>query len=537
MKLKHHLIAGAALAVCTASSFAALDPAACTAAVTSTTTAEAMVANCAPAATLFIGGASTMSGVVQGIANAQLFDTTAFQPIVITNATGGAQARNSSGVPALNSNIKAYFGKAKSTLDASIAGKLIYVVYNYNNGSAGGVSQLLGKTPKLADQFDAAKGIPEADVPFVGPAKDQTTPDAKTVNAFCGTTATGVTSTFVSGVATVACKSHTMLTADMALSDVRAQELYKLYAAAAKGKPSALTQAPLLLQSFGVAVSEKLYIALQKKNGLPSSCNTTDIDTAACQPSITSADYASLVAKNGKVASLVDLVGAANLDAADVSAQLVLARRDDLSGTQAASNIFFVNGQCGGNQNFADPKSFDSTQLKAGALLGGLAIRTDVTDDTASLDVQANVTGTGAKDSIASAGFAIGVAGTGNGAKFSNSVTSSLKGRFVKIDGLSPNFDGTNFAANKASRTVIANGSYPFAHTLYGMYVTKTMAGTKAPYPGKNSMVQAMLAGFKNSNLSNLEGLAYLDGATGVAAQQSAVNRANGNNCSPIVKL
>lgn len=536
MKLKFKLIAGAALAACGASSFAAaLVPAACTAAVTDVATAEALVANCAPAATLFIGGASTMSGTVQAIANAQIFDTTTFKPVVITNA--GAQARNAANVQALNGNIKAYFGKAKSTLDASIAGKLIYVVYNYNNGSAGGVSQLLGATPKLADQFDALKGIPEADVPFVGPAKDQTTPDTKTQNAFCGTTATTVPSTFTAGVATVACKSHTMMTADMAVSDVRAQELYALYAAAAKGAPSALTQVPLFLQSFGVAVSDKLYTALQKQTFGASNACVGDFTSAACQPSITSASYASLVAKGGKVATLADLVGSANLPAADVAAPLVLARRDDLSGTQAASNMFFVNGQCGGNGNAAVAKSVDQKVAKAGGLLGGLAIRSDVTDDVAGvLDVMANVTGGAAKDAIASTGYAIGVAGTGNGAAFSNSVTSSLKGRFVKIDGVSPNFDGTNFAANKASRTVIANGSYPFAYTFYGMYVTKTMADAKNA--AKKGMVLAMLEGFKNSNNSDLEGIAYLDGtATGVASKQAAVNRADGNNCSPIVKL
>lgn len=235
MKLKFNLIAGACLAICSASSFAAAaDTTVCATPVSAAdaAAAEKLVNNCKPAATVFVGGASTQSGNLLTVANAQLFDPT-FTPIQIQDNATASKA-----------NVKAYLGKAKAGL-GTLGGKLIYVVYNYNNGSAGGVSQLLGKTPKLADNLPAntAKYIPEADVPFIGPAKDQFTPDTKTANAFCGTAATGVTST----ATLVACNSHTTQTADLALSDVRAQELYAIYPAAAKGKVSTLTQIPLAL--------------------------------------------------------------------------------------------------------------------------------------------------------------------------------------------------------------------------------------------------------------------------------------------------
>jgi len=517
MKFRTHLIAGAAMAVCSAGAFAA--PATCPATITTPadgTAAEIIVNNCVPAATLFIGGASTMSSNVLTIANAQIFDTAAFTPIEIRPSASVTTA-----VPSLSAaNFKAFLGVAKSGI-GGVGGKLVYVVYNYNNGSAGGVSQLLGKTPKLADQTDVNKRIPEATVIFVGPAKSQNVPDTKTANAFCGTTPSGITST----ATLVGCTSYNTMTADMALSDVRAQELYAVYAAAAKGKPSTLTQIPLAYQSFGVAVSPTLYAALQTAQGL------TNDATAANQPSITRASYASLVSKGGKIDSLSSFLSA-NATVSGYTpptGELVLARRDDLSGTQAVSNMFFVNGQCGGNGNAAVAKSLDEKVGKAGGLLGGLAIRQNTTDDVAGvLDVQSNSTTNDVRTALNVAGtYAIGALGTSSGG------AQGTAGHFVKIDGISPNANGTNFRNAAATRAQIVNGNYQFAYTLYGMYVTKTMADAKNA--NKKAMVDAMMAGFANSTLTDLAGMGYLDGAANT--KQTSFTRQGGNNCSPITKL
>lgn len=513
MNLKLRLISAAAIATCSMASQAQLVTSACSAAITDAAAAEALVANCTPVATLFIGGASTQSANTLTVLNAKLFDTALMAPIEITDNASPTKA-----------NIKAYIGKTKAITGGYPAGSLIYVVYNYNNGSAGGVSQLLAKTPKLADQTIPAKAIPEATVAFVGPAKNINTPGGTVKNAFCGTVATGVASTATK----VACNSITTMTADMALSDVRAQELYSLYPAAT-GKPSTLTQVPLFMQSFGVAVSQPLYIALQKKNGLDTTvCGVSPgIDTAACQPSISRADYASLVAEGGKVNSLAALTGDSTL-----TAELKLSRRDDLSGTQAVSNMFFVNGQCGGNDEVSVAKSIDQAVAKAGGLMGGLAIRTDVSDDvTGVLDVQANATSTNVRTFVGSTtDYAIGVAGVGSGGK------QGTAGRFVKIDGVSPNFDGTNYMNATATRNQINNG-YQFSYVMFGMYVTamKDLA--------KKATVLAVLDGFKSSAVTNLSGIAYLDSdaSNAVAAQQAKYSRVDSsgktNNCSPITKL
>ena len=522
MNFNVRLIAGACVALCAVASQAqSINTAACTVNPTTAAQAEALVVNCAPAGMLFIGGASTQSSNLLTVLNTTLFDTSAMTPIEIVD-----------NVTASKKNVKAYLGKTKAIVGGYKAGTLLYVVYNYNNGSAGGVSQLLAATnpPTLAQQSNSKTAVPEATVPFIGPATNQTTPGGTLKNAYCGTTATGVTSTATK----VACNSYRTMAMDLALSDVRAEELYSLYPAATK-PTSVLTQVPLFLQSFGVAVSQPLYVALQKKNGLPTDCNTTNIDTAACQPSIKRADYASLVAKSGNIATIASLTGDSTL-----TGTLKLARRDDLSGTQAVSNMFFVNGQCGGNGEKAVSTSIDAAVSKAGGLLGGLAIREDVTDDAVgTLDVQSNVTSGNVKTAISSTtDYAIGVLGTGSGGKQGpNTDASTNYGRFVKIDGLSPNYDGTNYMTAAATRAQIANGNYPFAYVMYGMYHSDTINASTNTV--KKAAVLALLNGFKSSAVTDLAGIAYLDSSASnaVAARQSLYSRAGGDNCSPIVKL
>jgi hypothetical protein len=219
-----------------------------------------------------------------------------------------------------------------------------------------------------------------------------------------------------------------------------------------------------------------------------------------------------------------------------------LARRDDYSGTQAASNMFFVNGQCGGNYEQANTKSIDAAVLKAGGLMGGLAIRTDkdAEDVPATLDVQANATSTLVKNALSSADdYVIGVLGTGGGSAVTG--TGTAKGRFVKIDGVTPNFASATATApsSTATRAQIANGVYPFAYVMQGMYVTATIDKVAT----KKATVLAVLNGFKSSALTNLSGIAYLDSAASdmVSAQQSKYSRTytdgKVNNCSPITKL
>jgi hypothetical protein len=490
MKLQRTLIAGACLALGSAASFAATKITCPSALPTDIATAVTWVNSCTPDQTLFIGGASTLKGNTPAIVNAKIFDLTKLTPIKIVDKGG---------VSGLAGNVIASYG-----LDSS--SKRIFVVYNYNNGSAAGVSQLFAKP-------DAVK-VPESDVVFVGPAKDAT--HAKPGTAVLGN---GVASA-APGAGTPASPfsvdvaQHYPQQADIALSDVRAQELYALYAAAAKGKAKDLTQTPVFTQSFGVAVSPLLYAELQTQQGL-----TVGDFTAAHQPSITRAQYASLVSKAGTIKSLAALTG--NPARTEV---LTLARRDDLSGTQATSNILFVNGQCGGNGNQAVPKSLDEKVAKAGGLGGGLPIISIADAATYPLlNILSASTSTDVKNAISSTtGYAIGVLNVGGGGAVTG--TGGGNGRFIKIDGHSPNF----YAGVADTLSQLRDGSYPFSVTTFALVNTK--ANNKVP--AKKVLTDALIAGFKDSTIPGVpSGIAYFDGS---ATKGATAVRANGNNCSPI---
>lgn len=112
-------------------------------------------------------------------------------------------------------------------------------------------------------------------------------------------------------------------------------------------------------QGFGVMVSEALYSAMmakQKLEGrLPASCVVSDFTPGACQPSISRAEYAAVVDGNN-FAYVAN--GALSGDTNVVN----LCRRVETSGTQASSNVVFLNNSCG-NANptlgFKNPKFVD----------------------------------------------------------------------------------------------------------------------------------------------------------------------------------
>lgn len=98
-------------------------------------------------------------------------------------------------------------------------------------------------------------------------------------------------------------------------------------------------------QVFGVAVSKKLFQDMQAAQGINTATCATGADerAAACQPTISRAQYATIVAADFN-APKTD--GAAFLGSA--AGKLTLCRRVDTSGTQASSNQYFLNNLTGG---------------------------------------------------------------------------------------------------------------------------------------------------------------------------------------------
>jgi hypothetical protein len=531
MKFKYSAVVGAVLAVGSASTFAVTAAVSCPTYKAGMTNQENLdyVNKCTPESVLFIGGASTMKGNIfagTSVVMNDIFDTSKMAPIPV---------KDSGSVSGKAGNVLAFYGIGKAS------GKRVFVVYNYNNGSAAGVSQLLGKPAADSVTDDKTKMV-ESDVVYVG-----LDPKAKTANT-CTPASTVSADLAATTNTTVTCTTHAPLQADIALSDVAPRELYKLYTSAT-GKLSTLKATPVFLQSFGVVVSPKLYDALAVKNVadglLPASCVTGGANSTSpdCQPSISSADYASLVTKAGSIKSLAALTGNSTL-----TDKLVLARRDDLSGTQASSNIFFANLRCGGDTgvkaNVKDVPTFtskvDLAIEAAGGNVSGLPIISS-TDTYSDLTILAASVSGDVKNAVADpAKYAIGVLNVGSGATVANSDTTvSAKGRFVKLDGVSPNYPvGAGASTSADSRKNLAAGLYPFAMTTYAVTTTAAV-DAKAKDTVKKAMLDTLVIGLQSSTKqAALSGIAYFDGSTTDAgkAVQSAVVRPNGNNCSPLIK-
>lgn len=493
MKIK--FIAAACLALCSSASFAAVT---CTTsdiqgsnasgsgktakpAVAASPAAQNFVNTCVPDVVLYVAGSSALGGALSTVATNDLFDTSS-QPIVKIIDNGSANG--ATGFKA----VSAWYGMSKAAATGGTS-KRLFVVYNKQNGSAAGVSQLL--SPKDTT-------IPENSVVTIGPVKGT-----------AGSCTVDKTSTSAAPV--MDCTTFGLTSADMAISDVAPAELYALEGV----KPAALstlTNTPLAMQGFGIAVNANFYQALQTQNIaenlLPSSCTSGDL-TAACQPTVRRADYASLVSVVGKIKT------AAGFIPGDQTV-LTLARRDDLSGTQAASNIFFADNACG------------VVPAKSVGLGGALAIlsadNVSKAQNDAGLIVQANATGGGVVTALtATTGYAIGAISLTT----AQPNATALSWKFVKIDGVSPTYNADGTAALK-QRTAFASGNYPFAVASFAAYPTATKDAVKL------ALINTVIGGLQNSSLHNLEGIAYLDGV--VPAQQSLVHRTAGNNCSPLIK-
>jgi len=517
MNLKQTALTAACAALFAPAAFAAT-PLAC-----DKTDAVSRVSTCAPEVKMFIAGSSALGGALSTVAPVDLFDNTVDAAFPLTKVVDVASPNASA--------VSAWYGMSKAALTDGTS-KRLFVVYNNNNGSAAGISQLLAKLGTVS----------EADVVSIGPTKN-------VANTSCVAGTAVSASGSVPAMTTANCSSHGFMQADIGISDTHPTELYKLYASAT-AKLTTLTNTPLAMQGFGIAVNPKLYEALVNQNIadglLPSSCaaganaiaNATGapgVSTAACQPSLKSADYTSLISKVGTIKSIDKLVPSVTLSGVAADDLLVLARRDALSGTQATSNIFFANNSCGNNR---DAKG----KLIAGVLGGKLDIvsnGTDATggtnDSTTALSILAAATSTAVKTPLNSTtGYAIGVMGL-------TTPGSSDKFKFIKIDGVSPNFistdGGTTYVGSYKLRQAMLNGSYKLQVASYASVKTKKDKGSVGDvYP---AAVAAVIAGLKDSTQHDLTAIGYLDGATDSspsAPKQSLVRRHDGNNCSPLVK-
>jgi len=196
-------------------------------------------------------------------------------------------------------------------------------------------------------------------------------------------------------------------------------------------------------QAFGVAVSNSLYTALQAAQGL-TGCGANDL-TPACQPTVSRAQYASIATSsfNSAKTSINSLFGVPQ-------AKLTLCRRASTSGTQAASNQFFLNTLTGNGPNGGSDLPADTATYGAGVL--------------ATFEVKEGAGTSNARDCLNAAGYGIGVLSLEN-------VPAAATGyRFVKLNRVE------GFDAAHASKGTALAGEYEFAFQSFKF--TAAGAGT-----------------------------------------------------------
>jgi hypothetical protein len=495
MKLK--LVSAACLALCSFGSFAAT-----VSSCPATPTAADLVNMCAPEVTFYMGGASAQAGALTTaiLTPGLIFDESkAFVKVRdVAQTISGSGSATAVIAGAKDGNTIAFIGYGAAGTAA--AGKRVAVIYNKANGSFAGVNQLLA--PKTAELENVTLKLTSA--------AEQKTLAGKTVqcttSSLAADTVTAVLGTKL-GYSTYECASEATFASawgadkqkamHLALADVRPSEATPgIYAGLmAKWKNTAFPSVTTGMQGFGVIVSPTLYTAMIAKEvaagHLPVSCNTsedvnaaTQVITAACQPNLTTAAYTSLV--TGKATSAAAFLG--NSDAAGTS--LLLARRGDSSGTQAASNIFFANQAA-----TAAKVALRTTDNAPDVIKAGVVGDVTVVENVGTGDVITAVS--------AAAGYAIGVVSIENTYAFAKA-SSKVKGAlFVKIDGISPNLTevaGATVLDTKARVGMLAG--YPFVYEMQAITSTKLADPYKAI---ATSIVTAL-----QNPAANLAGIAYI---------------------------
>lgn len=472
MNIKMKLVSAACLAICSAGAFAALPPTVC-----APTTLAGLINTCAPEITFYMGGASAQGGALNAVlaSGAGIFDTTAVRGKITDTSTAISG----------NGNTVAYIGLGAA--GTTYAGKRVLVIYNKANGSMAGVNQLLtGKGGALeevtlvtATKKNLAKGLPGT-----------CTVATESVAGALGVASCATELAFKSGWGADLVAQKKM---HLALSDVRPNEATP--GVVKKWDSVKFPATTTGVQGFGVIVNPALYtklIAAEVAAGrLANSCLTsetvggaTDVITAACQPNLSKALYASVV--TGQISTANAL-----LSTTGDTTKLVLARRVSQSGTQPASNIFFA-GQAG----YAV-----KTPLVDGyaAVLGaGVVNDLTVSENSTTGDVITAVSGN-------TADYAMGVASLENTYSMTKSA-SKLKGAlFVKLENISPNFDAATGLLDSKHRVGLQAG-YPFAFEMQAVKQT----GLAGEYLDIADKVIAALI----DPAQNLAGIAYIGSAT-----------------------
>ncbi len=312
-------------------------------------------------------------------------------------------------------------------------------------------------------------------------------------------------------------------------------------------------------QGFGVMVSDSLYNAMMAKQvaegRLPASaggvaCVAGNLTPGACQPSISKEEYTAVVSDGLFTYVAPAAVGATSNPLTGSLDTINLCRRVETSGTQASSNVYFLNNSCGNatpTKGFKPPKTVDFSG-------GGV---NPVTFSSGAGDAV-----TGNYDDFGGAFGLFEGSGTGdmrncvsrrNSGKNPNNVVDTLgtyaigwislenapaAGRqYLKLDGVSPNAvqvalandtDGVvdGWMADTDQRRNVVKGYYDAAPELEMLWPANTTIGT---------FLTSLKNTFANPAAVNTRGIFQANGVFTHAGNETQVHKGtrNGNFCSP----
>jgi hypothetical protein len=270
-------------------------------------------------------------------------------------------------------------------------------------------------------------------------------------------------------------------------------------------------------QVFGVVVSRPLYRAMQVAQGITNNTDVLDPNfDPANAPNITKAQYTSIIAQGGTFQSDWSPI----LGDAGVGKKVIVARRVVTSGSQASSNVFFLNNPCanGAQANLNPAAAADSSSTF------------EVVEGAGTGNVKTRIT-TASNATVASnAQFAIGVVSAENDWRVESGTGGQNGYRFIKVEGVHPEAGDTTNA-----RVTATNGQYPLHFELHSFVANSAPAGFGADVVGQ---INAALVNPPSTSCAVLpRGLTIspLAGSSCTVGVQVAKGTNLGNNCSPVL--
>jgi hypothetical protein len=354
------------------------------------------------------------------------------------------------------------------------------------------------------------------------------------VDASCTTAAGGVSPATDIAKPGFLCAGTTPALAHAGFSDVEPALLQALINGGTLQDTSSLDAAGFVQNIFAVAVNKKLYLALQKAQGLVPEGATTIDESVAAQPSIPKTFITGALSGQilGSTASKKgwNLLIPASVDSNINNKRVNVCRRTPGSGTQAASNVYFANQPCGGTVN-----AYSVTTGSTNAPLGVTGAVTTLQNSSSgnvenclrTVDNLADATG---------GGYAFGVLGRENNpTPLVNGVQEDKQYRYVKLSGAAP------------TRAAVISGEYDFVVESSMQWAKSGAANAPSAdvlallnkmrgEMGKASVLQALDADLQNglAALPSTFSGAWVDLDPLTKSYTSHTNRINANSCAPV---